>query len=554
MRTDRVFYNGKIVTVDGAFSVAEAVAVGEGKILAVGSNDRVREFSGRDAEWTDLAGKTMIPGVIDAHGHFGMVVKFAEWADLRAGNYYAPRFLTAAEAVEALKAHKDKKGIENGGYVLGYGYTETGKNGENVLDKFSLDRVSESQPVIVAHNSLHLFSFNSRALALLGVDKNTKDTGTDRIFRVNGEPDGEPNGVIQGPLAQEFIFNFSAGTMEQKLSAFDRAQRQYFEAGITSVQEGKSTPADIEIFDAAAKAGRIGIDILSFVDYKAMDAVLEKYPFRVGETRDHVRICGIKMISDGTLSSGAYLSEPREGTVGDRGIQYIPSGVMEEAIRKALRNGWQICVHAMGDAAVEKLMNIYEKAAREEAREEAAPRPIINHASGIRRDQLRRVKDLGFTLSFYPSACSGFYETFCATLGPKRASAANPLRSALDSGILVTAHNDAPIIGPDPFIILWAAVNRRSVRTGALFGPEERVSVEDGLRLLTINGALQYGEERIKGSIEAGKQADLVILNKDPLSVGADDLRTLRPLETIKDGVTVYRAAEINGEINEGDK
>ena len=160
----------------------------------------------------------------------------------------------------------------------------------------------------------------------------------------------------------------------------------------------------------------------------------------------------------------------------------------------------------------------------------------------MRLDQIDRVKRLHMVASFYPSAGCSLYELFSKTIGVDRASMANPIRSAMDRGVVCTMHNDAPILGPDPFIILWAAVNRRSINTGTLFGEEERISVREGIRALTINGAYQSFDEDRKGSIEPGKLADLVVINLDPLSLDPMDIKEIRVLETIKDGVTVYTA------------
>jgi len=540
MTADRIFYGGKVITVDTDFSIVQAVAVCDGKIVKVGSDEEVKALAGDNTELCDLGGKTMIPGMIDAHGHLGMEIKFANWANLKSRDFYHPAVLSVPKVVEILKAHIADSNLSDSDYVLGFGYHESRLEEKRFLNKFDLDQVSTTQPVIVANISLHTFSFNSFALKMLGVDENTPDPGTSKIYRVEGS--NEPTGTIQGPLAQELIFNLSLEDMDSKLRAFEKAQDLYFSVGLTTAQEGKSTPVDIEIFDMARKAGKIRIDIASFTDYTGIDEALKKYPFKVGEQLDHVRICGIKMISDGTLAAGAYLSRPFEGTTDNYGIQYIPFGRMKEAIRNALLNNWQFCVHTIGDAAIDKLMDAYEEVLNEEKLDPMDYRNVINHATACRINQLPRVKKLNMIISFYPSAASSIYEVFCMTVGKDRADVLNPMRSAFDEGIVCTMHNDAPIIGPDPFIIMWSAVNRVSVRTGTLFAPEQRITIEEALRALTINGAYQHGEEEYKGSIEVGKNADLVILSMDPLSIDPLETKNIKPLETIKDGITVYKA------------
>lgn len=540
MTADRIYFNGNIITVDAAFSIAEAVAIKDGKILAVGANRTCECYKGPETEMIDLEGKTMLPGIIDAHGHVGMEIKFANWANLKSPDYYVRSVTTVDEIVETLKKHKEDNHLDGDQFVLGFGYHESRLAEQRFLNKFDLDRVSDTQPVIVANISLHVFSFNSVALKMLGVDENTPNPETSTIFRVEGTQ--EPNGVIQGPLAQELIFNLDIENAETKMRAFERAQQTYFAAGITTASEGKSTPTDLEIFDMAVKAGKTKLDIVSYADYHNIDEALEKYDFPVGKERSHIKVCGMKIISDGTLSSGAYLTRPFEGTTDNYGIEYCTRDQMKDAIGKAVRKGWQFCVHAMGDAAIDKLMDVYEEVLQEEHIDPNEHRNIINHGSAMRLDQIDRVKRLHMVASFYPSAGCSLYELFSKTIGVDRASMANPIRSAMDRGVVCTMHNDAPILGPDPFIILWAAVNRRSINTGTLFGEEERISVREGIRALTINGAYQSFDEDRKGSIEPGKLADLVVINLDPLSLDPMDIKEIRVLETIKDGVTVYTA------------
>lgn len=540
MSADRIFYNGNVITVDPDFSIASAAAIQDGRILAVGSDPDILALAGAGTVRTDLAGRTLMPGIIDAHGHIGMVIKFAHWADLKAPDFYHPDMLSVDDIVSILRRHREEDHLEGDALILGFGYHESKLKEGRFLTKFDLDRVSATQPVIVANISLHVFSFNSAALKMLNVDETTQDPPTSKIFRVEGT--SEPNGVIQGPLAQELIFNLSTDDMDTKLAAFDKAQQLYFSVGITTAQEGKSTPDDIAIFDMAVRAGRTKLDIVSYTDYHNIDQVLEDYPFQVGRERGHVKICGMKIISDGTLSSGAYLTRPFEGTKDDRGIEYCTVAEMEGAIRKAVRGGWQFAVHAMGDAAIDKLMDIYERVTDQEGADRSKLRNIIIHGSAMRADQIARVRDLGLLVSFYPSAGAALFELFCHTIGPDRAAATNPMKSAMDAGINVTMHNDAPIIGPDPFIPLWSAVNRCSVNAGTLFGPDERISVTEGIRALTINGAYQSFDEDRKGSIQPGKLADLVVLDRDPLGIDPMDLGLVRVLETIKDGQTVYTA------------
>jgi predicted amidohydrolase YtcJ len=539
---DSIYYNGSVITVDPSARVVSALALEDGRIVALGDDESICALASPGTRLIDLAGKTVIPGAIDAHGHFGKAVKFTSWANLIPSTYTHRQTRSIDELVQTLVELRDSRPFAPNEFIVGHSYTEHFVAERRLLNRFDLDRVSTTQPVAAAHSSFHLFSFNSVALELLGINASSEDSSTNRIFRVEGSR--EPNGVIQGPLAQQFFFNIGIGDEEQKLGAFERAQQWYLSYGITQAQEGKSTFEDIEIIHFAQKTGRAQLDIASFVDYESIDEVLERLPYTVGVTEGHLRICGLKVISDGTLSSGAFLSEPFNGTENDYGIEYVSRTELKNQVRKAVLNGWQFMVHAMGDAAIDKLLDVYEEVLREEGLFPEGRRNIINHASGIRRNQLARAKELGFIISFYPSAASAYIEVFNQTLGRKRAATVNPLASALRERIIVTAHNDSPIIEPNPFIIWWAAVTRKSLATGYEFAPEERISVAEGLRLFTIDAAYQHSEEDVRGSLEPGKKADFLIIDRDPFVIEPDEIKDIRVLATIKDGVVVYQAEQ----------
>ncbi len=535
MKADTIFYNGTILTVDKNFSVAQAVAIKSNKILKVGTDEMVNSFD--CANKIDLKGKTMMPGIIDAHGHLGMALKFANWADLTSKNYYDPQIFSVDEIMEKLKDHRKSHELGSDKLVLGFGYHESMLKEKRSITKFDLDKVSTTQPVIISNLALHIFSFNSVALKNLNINENTVDPAGSKIFRVDNS--NEPNGVIQGPLAQQLVFNLSAETDEMKIKGFEKVQEEYLSYGITTVQEGKSTEGDLSIIDLLIKNNKIKIDIVSYVDYTAIEDALKLYDYEIGTYKQHFKIAGPKIISDGTLISGAFLTEPFIGT-DNYGIEYCTKEELEKVIRMSLENNWQFAIHAMGDAAIDKLLNIYSSVAAEKKIDLHKYRNTIVHGSTVREDQLDRIKDLNLMLTLYPSATAALYEAYCMTIGKKRADRSNPVKSAMDKGIVVTLHNDAPIIGPDPFIMLWSAVNRVSVREKISFGQEQRISVEEAIKALTINVAYQYFEEKEKGSIEKGKLADLIVIDRNPLEIDTSSLGEIKVLKTIKDGNIVF--------------
>ena len=438
MKADMIFHNGNIITVDKNFSVAQAVAIKSDKILKVGTNEMVNYFE--CANKIDLKGKTMMPGIIDAHGHLGMALKFANWADLTSKNYYNPQIFTVDEIIEKLKDHKKNYELGSDKLILGFGYHESMLKEKRNITKFDLDKVSTTQPVIISNVALHVFSFNTVALKNLNINENTVDPVGSKIFRVDNS--NEPNGVIQGPLAQQLVFNLSAETDEMKMKGFEKVQKEYLSCGITTVQEGKSTEGDLSIIDLLIKNDKIKFDIVSYVDYTGIEDILKQYNFKVGTYKDHFKIAGPKIISDGTLISGAFLTEPFTGT-DNYGIEYCTKEELEKVIRMSIENNWQFAVHAMGDAAIDKVLNIYNDVAIEKKIDLKKYRHTIVHGSAVREDQLDRIKSLNLMLTLYPSATAALYEAYCMTIGKERAGRSNPVKSAVDRGIVVTLHNDA---------------------------------------------------------------------------------------------------------------
>ncbi len=543
---DTIYHSGNVITVDESFSLAQAVAVKDGLILAVGSDDIVDQYAAENTVLVDLHGKAMMPGIYDSHGHLNTFMMAGNWANLQlnSADFYSTTPNTMDDIVAALIQYKEEKGLSDEAPIIGWGYHESRLVEKRMPTKEDLDRVSTTQPVIAINLGMHVYTLNSKALEMMGIDESTPDPEGCKIYRVEGT--NEPNGQIQGTSIRANVLEmFNDTSTEAKLAGFEAAQMRYLSVGITTAQEGLSRDDTVATLTAAGEAGSLILDVIAYPSWNEASKLLREFPaYQGGEYVNHVKIIGEKIQSDGTLSSGAFLTQPFQGTEDNYGLEYISSEDMESAIREAFQNGRQVIVHAMGDAAIDKFMSIYEQVAKEEGMDVSTRRDVIIHSSAMRRDQMPKAKELNLICSFYSTASTGLYELYCQTLGKARADLTHPMQSAINAGIVTTLHNDAPIAGPDPFIMMYSAVNRVSVLTNTPFGPEERISVEDAIRSMTINGAYQHFEEDIKGSIEPGKHADLIILNADPLTLNPLDFQILKTLETIKDGVSVYKAGE----------
>lgn len=354
-----------------------------------------------------------------------------------------------------------------------------------------LDRVSGTLPVYIAHRSVHMGVGNSALVRLAGVDAATPDPAGGRLGRTPGsdEPDGYVEALVE-----------------------------------------------------AGASGRLLIDVVAYpvADHDGPE-LLAEHADRKRQYRDHLRVGGLKLILDGSPQGrSAWLSEPYEGGEGHRGHQALPDDVVHRCVRAAAEGSHQLLAHCNGDAAAEQLLDAYEKVLAESGRDEDL-RPVMVHAQTVRDDQLDRMARIGMIPSFFVGHTWFWGDVHLRNLGPVRGRRISPVRSALDRGLPVTLHQDAPVTPPDMRLSLWAAVNRRT-RTGRPIGPEQAITPYEALRSITAAAAYQYFEEDTKGVLTVGGRADLVVLDHNPLTVRPDRLKDLRVELTVKDGAVVHQA------------
>lgn len=544
---DTIYVNGNIATVDAEFSFVSSLGVRSGKIIAAGNAESVRAVMKENAQVVDLAGHTVIPGAIDAHGHFSKAIKNLQRLTLTPSDFRKHDTFSIEELIRRFEDYRDSRRWEPGEWIVGHTYSEWSVKEGRLLTRDDLDRVSTTQPVIAAHISGHIFSFNSVGLRTLGIGEIGVNDSRNHIFTYEGT--NIPNGIVQGPIAQQFYFELGIPETAKLDKLFNNIEQWYFSYGNTQAQDGKASVADIELYDKIHRNNNAGIDIAIYVDYQSVDKVVQRYPWLLDGSDEHFSFKGIKIHADGTIGSGAHVTRPFNDDPEDYGIEYISRPDLKRVIAKAVDHHWNFLIHAMGDAAIDDVLDVYEEVLKEKHADPFQFRNTINHASAIRPDQLDRVRDLGLILSFYPSAGVQLYELFEQRLGEERAQSLNPVKSALEHGIVTTIHNDSPILEPSPINAWWSAVNRISVKTRRRFGQDERVSVKEGLRLFTINAAYQHGEEDIRGSLEVGKKADFAILDRNPFDIDPEQLIDVKVIATVKDGRVVYGSLEVEQEV-----
>jgi hypothetical protein len=575
---DRIWTGGPVVTVDGANSIAEGLAVKDGLIIAVGSADAVMAHAGPETELVDLGGSTLIPGFVDAHSH--IVQQSLKFATVNLDPYPIGDIRTIADVQAKLAERAATDGRGPGGWLFGWGYDDTGLAERRHPTRHDLDAVSSGRPIVLMHISSHLMTANSKALELAGITADTPNPAGGVIRR---EADGiTPSGVLEENAMAAMMAAVPAPSAERVLAMLEVGARSYAAAGITTAQDGAAIPALTSLLEAADAQGLLPIDVVTYAFYKASDPAIVEAIAGAREQRGRVRQGGLKLVVDGSIQGfTAYLSEPYhtpppgEDVVTDEpnmstagpglvlGADYAglppfdgdshapartdysgyPSMTLEEIepwIARADAAGVQVLVHTNGDAATDLLLEAIRNVRGDSHRPDL--RTVIIHAQTMREDQLDDAKAMGLVPSFFPIHVTFWGDRHKALfLGPERAARIDPAKSALDRGMRFTLHHDAPVAGIDMLAVMSAAVNRETTG-GEVLGPEQRISAPDALRAVTIDAAWQSFEEDRKGSLEVGKLADMVILSANPLTVDPMTLTEIQVLETIKEGTTVFSA------------
>jgi predicted amidohydrolase YtcJ len=541
---DAIFTGGPIITMNDAAPRAEAIAVKDGRIVAVGATADVERWKGAGTKLVDLSGRALLPGFIDGHGHvFTTGIQAASANLLPApdgdGN-------SIAKIQEILRAYAKTDASKQFNLILGFGYDDAQIAEKRHPTRHDLDEVSKDVPVLLIHQSCHLGAMNSKALELAGITADSKDPQGGVIRR---EADGRtPNGVLE-----ETAFMVNAMAIFPKLNDEQFAQLAimgqdlYVEHGFTTAQEGRATGPAHASFARLAEAGAMKIDVVSYLDMVFVDDPPEmKTPWHSRSFTNRYRIGGVKLNLDGSIQGKTgwlttpYKVPPPGAPTNYRGYETLPDAVVAAKVDKAYANGWQVLVHCNGDAAIDQFISAVRDAVAKHG--PADRRTVAIHAQTARLDQLDRMNELGIMPSFFGMHCFYWGDWHREeTLGPVRAESISPAQSALRRGMIFTQHHDSPVAQPSAIRVLSSVVTRRT-RSGDILGADERISVADALKSLTLWGAYQHFEEKEKGSLEVGKVADFVVLSADPFAVDIEDLDELTVVETIKAGATIYQA------------
>lgn len=534
----RVAYvGGAVLTMDAQDRVAGGVAIEGERIAQVGGEAEIRAWAEREsARVVELAGRAVLPGFVDAHSHFP-----GAGIDVIAADLNAPpigKITRIDEIVAALRAKAEAKSA--GAWVFGIGYDDSLLAERRHPTRADLDAVSTRHPVGILHVSGHLAAVNSLGLERLGYGADTPDPEGGRIRR---DASGAPDGVLEENAAEDVTRLLAAPAPLDVLRIVRRATALYLAAGITTAQNGFATGAQLRGLVWAGRLRLLPLRLVLWPGEAAGDALVDG-SFTPPRDDPWVRVGAVKLVADGSLQGyTGYLTQPYFVPPGDdpgeRGYPRIPREKLIAWVERLHRAGLQIAIHGNGDASIDDILDALEHAQSVAPRADA--RPVIVHAQTAREDQLDRMAALGAIPSFF--VLHTWYwgdrhrERF---LGPERAARISPLASAALRGIPFTLHADTPVVPMEPLRIVWSAVNRITT-SGVTLGPDQRIGVLRALRGVTIDAARQHFQEGDRGSLEAGKLADLVVLDRSPLEDPAG-IDRIRVVETIVGGRSTYRA------------
>ena len=540
---DLIFVGDNIITMDD--NVASAVAVIGDRISAVGSREEILAMRDETTQFVDLGARALLPGFIDAHGHFGGVATYSALLDLSSPPVGAMENID--DIVAAIRNWIEVNNVPAGDLVYGVGYDDSLLVELRHPNRDDLDRASTTHPIVIRHVSGHLSSANSLALANYNIGVNTENPAGGIVRRRLGT--NEPDGVME-----ETAMGLLPGTgilVDEELGWRLRREAAdiYASFGITTIQESNVSTSYVDALKQQALEEPFAVDIVTYImgnplSDEELELVIPDSDYTGG-----VKIGGVKFTLDGSPQGRtAWMSQPYDAGPPGVDADYVayPSyepDAYRQRVDRLLERGVPVLAHANGDEAIELMIDGIEEALS--GVEMPDHRSVIIHAQLIREDQLDRVKQLGIVPSYYAAHPFFWGDWHRLSFGDDRASFISPVRATIERDIPFTVHNDSPIVPPDIMRLVSITVNRLT-RSGYVLGPDQRASVLEALYSVTQGAAYQYFEEDEKGSITVGKRADFVVLESNPLTIDPLQLENVGVVETFARGKSVYKQVGLN--------
>jgi|TARA_Y100000389_G_scaffold8453_1_gene8039 predicted amidohydrolase YtcJ len=534
---DLIISSNKVILMTGVEQAQPlSIAIKNKKIAWIGSHQDAKNFQGEHINFGDQA---VLPGFIDAHGHASYLAFATQVANIASPP--VGKINNIDELKTELKNFIKDSDLQPGEWVMGLGYDDSLLKEQRHPTKDDLDEVSTEHPIYLIHVSAHLGAANSLGLSLANINSDTQDPPGGKIRRY--ENSLEPNGVFEETAAYP-LQQLAMSAYKDPIGSVKKAMEIYAKNGITTAQDGASSLETIRLMQAADAQNMINIDVISYpIGQNGLNENLDAFSFGTYEGR--VKVGGVKLILDGSpQGKTAYLTQPyykppHNESQSYKGYPLIPQIDVSKLVKEYADLNIPIMAHANGDAAADMLIQ-----AVRDAEIESDHRTIMIHAQTVREDQLDLMKELEIIPSYFSTHTFYWGDWHRdSVFGQDRAMRISPTNSTLERDMPFTVHNDAPVVPPDMMRLLWATTNRET-RSGKILGKQQRISTYSALEAMTINAAYQHFEDDIKGSIEVGKQADLVVLSQDPLSIDTKNLLELNVVATFSRGVEVFNAVK----------
>ena len=524
-RPDAILHNGRILTMGTRAQEVEALALAGSRVFANGTSTEMLALAGSGVRRIDLGGKCVTPGFNDAHSH-----------PCDSGVALLTQVPLELDSIEAIKAaiHAQAMKTPPGAWVIGFLYDDT--KTPRPLERADLDAAAPEHPVIVQHRGGHTAFVNSRALAAGNINENTPDPAHGKYFRDGA---GRHNGRVAENAAEAILARaVKPASRDDYRKGAALISKQFASRGITSACEADGNPAILQGYQDARDAGELMGRFYTHIDFADLDKMIAA-GVHTGFGDEWVRVGAVKLFADGSISERtALLSEPYAGLGDYRGISRASRETLYAQARKAYLAGWQVGTHANGDVAIDTILGVYEQLQREFPRHD--PRLRIEHCTLVTPNLVRRIKAAGVI----PLPFAGyvfFHGEKMHFYGEERLKNMFAMRDFLDAGIKAAPGSDFTASPAEPMLWLRSEVTRTDA-SGHVWGANQRITVNEAIRCSTVNGAYASFEETIKGALEPGQLADLVVWDHDLTTIDPASFLSVKPERTMLGGRWVYEA------------
>ena len=536
---DLALINGKVITVDEKFSIREAVAVKNGRVQHVGSTVEVKALSGPDTKIVDLKGKTVMPGLYDSHIHVTGTGSALMMINCRTPPMYSIEDMKKAVA-EKVKESKP------GEWVLGRGWDQAKLAEHRNPSRYDLDEVSPDNPVVLTRTCGHLLVANSLALEIGGVSKDTPDPVGGKIVR---DENGEPTGMLEEAPAMNLVRqHIPPDGIPKYMEQIKTAYQAFNEAGITSVIDPGTTEDQMIAYQLLREQGDVTVRtnyMLRAIDgnepiEKSVERI-ERFPMITGFGDELLRFQGLKILIDGGIGGRtALLREHYEGDPDDYGLLTVPVENLQKLVDAANKRGMLCGIHCAGGKAMDIVLEAYKNTNK--IKPIKGRRFYLIHAYQPSDENFQDCRDMGIAVASQPSFLYYLGDSYHENVGDERSKWLKPHRAWIDEGIMVASGTDSPVTPFPPFVSLWTSIARRTELKNTQMGTEQKITREEAIKLYTINGAYLTFEEDIKGSLEPGKLADMIVIDRDVLTCPEDDIKDTKVLTTYLGGKVIFEA------------